>query len=247
MSNHATNPVSPFQGVASARASDPLHNGTDRPLAPRELTAGEIKRGDIFTFFSPKENRTVTVHGPLQLALRLQLEFDPSVAAVTERPRSIPVGLDSMELHFWFQRRGGQEIYANVIPNSQTVPGVDGKRRPRELDRLRSAAKDAGISLWLITEDELKAPGGRNELCYQLLGFCQSAKDLGSSLALRQEIAATIERSGSISADELIHELRHHPRTHIQGVVAELLHVGFLATDAFPRMTGRSRIWRADP
>ena len=50
MSNHATNPVSPFQGVASARASDPLHNGKDRPLAPRELTAGQIKRGDSAAF-----------------------------------------------------------------------------------------------------------------------------------------------------------------------------------------------------
>lgn len=246
MSNHVTTPVSPFQGAASARSSDPLHNGTDRPLVPRELTPAQIKRGDIFTFFSPKENRTVTVHGPMQLAFRLQLEFDPAVVAVTERPRSILVGVDSMELHFWIQKRGGQELYANVIPNSQTIPGMDGKRRPRELDRLRSAAKDAGISLRLITEDELKAPRGRNELCYQLLGFCQSAKDLGNSLALRQEVAATTERSGRISTDELIHELRHHPRTHIQGVVAELLHIGFLLTDASPRMTGRSRIWRAE-
>lgn len=45
MSNHVTTPVSPFQGAASARASDPLHNGTDRPLVPRELTPAQIKRG----------------------------------------------------------------------------------------------------------------------------------------------------------------------------------------------------------
>lgn len=238
--------VSAFRGSASAGVSQALFNGERRPYLPRELSPGQLKRGDVFMFFSPKENRKVIVLGPLQLAFRLHLEFDPLVVAVTERPRSIPVGLSETELHFWWQTRGGRERFALVIPNAQTIPGADGKRRPRQLDRLRAAATDACISLRLITEDELKAPACRNELCLQLLGICQSARGLGSVLVLRQEVAETIQRGGRMRVEELITELGHFPRTHLQAAVAELLHVGFLKTDASPRMTSRSSLWRAE-
>ncbi len=238
--------VSPFRGSASAGVSQALFNGDRRPYLARELSASQLKRGDVFMFFSPKENRKVTVLGPLQLAFRLQLEFDPQVVAVTERPRSIPVGLSDTELHFWWQRRGGRECFALIIPNAQTIPGVDGKRRPRQLDRLRAAATDAYVSLRLVTEDELKAPACRNELCLQLLGTCQSARGLGSALVLRQEVAETIQRGGRMRVEELFTELGHFPHTHLQAAVAELLHIGFLQTDANPRMTSRSILWRTE-
>jgi hypothetical protein len=126
------------------------------------------------------------------------------------------------------------------------VPGTDGKRRPRQLDRFRAAARDASISLKLITEEQLKHPDRRNELCYQLLGICQSARDLGSALVIRNEVAAVANRSGRVTVDQLMGELAHFPRTHIQAALAELLHIGYLTTDAHPRMSGRARVWRAE-
>lgn len=236
----------PFQGVRSATVAQPLHNAMHRPMLSRELSASQIKRGDVFMFFSPKEARRVSVLGPLQLALRLQLEFDPAVVAATERPRSILVGTEQVELHFWWQCLGGSEFYALVVPNAQTVPGTDGQRRPRRLERLQAAARDASISLKLITEDQLKRPEGRTELCYQLLGICQSARDLGSALVLRSEVAAIVNRSGRITVNELLGELANFPQTHVQAALVELLHIGYLCTDANPRMSGRARIWRAE-
>ncbi|MEG2578827.1 MAG: hypothetical protein RSA54_13980, partial [Glutamicibacter sp.] len=206
MKTDPLNTLLPFQGLRSAEVAQPLHNGQRRPMVARELSASQIKRDDVFMFFSPKEDRRVSVLGPLQLALRLQLEFDPVVAAATERPRSIPVGTEQVELHFWWQYVGGSEFYALVVPNAQTVPGTDGQRRPRQLDRLQAAARDASIALKLITEDQLKRPEGRTELCYQLLGICQSARDLGSALILRNEVAAVVNRSGRITANELFGE-----------------------------------------
>lgn len=246
MNRDPASTILPFQGVRSAQLPQPLHNGQRRPMLARELTPSQIKRGDVFMFFSPKEARRVTVLGPLQLAFRLQIEFDPTVAAVTERPRSILVGLEQVELHFWWQCLGGSEFYALIIPNAHTVPGTDGKRRPRQLDRLQAAARDASISLKFVTEDQLKDPASRIELCYQLLGICQSAKGLGSALILRHEVAGVVNRSGRITVQQLLGELGHFPRTHVQAALVELLHIGYLTTDASPRMSGRAHVWRAE-
>ncbi len=238
-------PLLPLQGDPGAHPDSPPNDGQSRPYAPRPLSPPELKRLDIYMFGSPKEARVVAVHGPLQLAIRLQLEFDPQVTAVVERPRRLEVGLSSRELHFWWRYKSGREHYALVFSDEETTPGTDGRRRPREVERLRKAAEAAGIQLLLLTEDDILHPEMRTELCFHLLGFAQSVNSLDSAVVICHSVAQAMRLGIRMAIRDLGAELSHVPITHLRIAIAHLLHIGLLQTDAKRRMDDRSIIWRA--
>lgn len=234
--------------TASPRSFDPatpLHDGWERPFKPRALGHSEFKHRNVFRFLSPKEDRIVDVCGPLELAFRLMLEFDSAVCAVTERPRKLDVGKSTVELSCWWRDRSGRERFALLIPDANTVPGTDGKRRPRQIERLRAAAHDAGFVLELITEDAVRDKAARIELYHQLLGFVQSARLLKSGLVLRHEVLAVIGLYPRVRIEQLTHELGRFTEAHVHIVVAELLFLGAIETDAVTRLRQSSLVWRA--
>jgi len=238
--------ATPNRTVApSADLTASLHNPHPRHFVARPLSASERKRLDIYSFLSCKENRQVDVVGPLQLALRLQLEFDPTVTAVTERPRYLDVGGKQIELSFWWRHHSGREHFALLIPDRDTLPGPGGRRQPRQIDRLRLAAQDAGIALKLVTEDEVRENAHRAELAFQLLPWLQSAAWLKSDLVMRQEVVATLRRYARCTIDQLQQELAMFPSNHVLIVVAELIYLGVVETDAKRRLVRRSFIWSA--
>jgi len=236
--------VAPLQGDPSASHNSSPHDGHSRPHVQRPLSSSELKRLDVYMFGSPKEARVVAVHGPLQLAVRLQLEFDPQIVAVVERPRRLEVGLRSQELHFWWRHKNGREHYALVFSDEDTIPGTDGRRRPREVDRLRQASQTAGMQLHLLTKDEILRPAMRTELCFHLLGFTQSLGSLDSAVGICHSVAQVMQSGTKLAVRELNAELSHIPVSQLRIVVAHLLHIGYLQTDALHRMNDRSIIWR---
>jgi hypothetical protein len=205
----------------------------------------EFKRVDVYCFVSPKENRVVNIVGPYALGFRLQLEFDPAVTAVTERPRLLEVGEHTIELSFWWRERSGREHFALLVPDADTIPGTDGRRRPRQLERLRAAAQDAGIALRLVTEQEVKDKAVRTELHFHLLGFVQSARQLKSGLVLRGDVLQVVSMRDRCRVDQVVTELARVPASHVHIVIAELIFLGALATDATSRLCSNSLIWRA--
>ncbi|KLD73408.1 hypothetical protein FZ025_20245 [Xanthomonas hyacinthi] len=235
--------AAPQMSAAPVDLATPLHNAYQRHFTARELTGPERKRLDVFSFRSCKENRQVDVIGPFQLGFRLQLEFDPTITAITERPRCLEVGGKQVELSFWWRHRTGREHYALLVPDGDTLPGSDGRRRPRQVERLRLAAQDAGVDLRLVTEEEVRNLEHRTELAFQLLAWVQSAPWLKADLVLRHEVATTVGRYARCRIDQLEQELAVFPRTHLYVVVAELIYLGILGTDATRRLTRRSLIW----
>lgn len=235
------------QTAVSFRPFDPatpLHDGRERPFTPRLLSHAEFKRRDAYRFISPKEGRIVDVCGPFELAFWLQLEFKPEVNAITERPRKLNVGTTLVELTFWWRERSGRERFALLIPDAETIPGSDGKRRPRQIERLRAAATDAGIVLELVTEDTVKLKTARIELYHQLLGFVQSARNLKSGLIIRQEVLSIVSLYPRIRVEQVTAELAHFPESSVHIVIAELIHLGAIATDAVSRLCQQSLLWR---
>jgi hypothetical protein len=222
----------------------PLHDGCERPFSPRLLGHREFKARDVYRFVSPKENRPVNVCGPFEFGFRLCLEFDSQVIAVTERPRKLFVGGKPVELSFWWRERSGRERFALLVPDPDTLPGADGKRRPRQLERLMAAACDAGIHLQTIVETELMERSTRVELYYHLLPFVQSARELKSGLVLRQEVLSVISLYPRVRVEQVVQELARFPPARIHIVIAELFYLGAIETDASTRLRNESLIWR---
>ena len=240
--NGAANAAPQSSGVPVDLAA-PLHNPHPRYFTARALTPSERKRLDVFSFRSCKENRQVDVIGPLQLGFRLQLEFDPTVTAVTERPRALEVAGKQIELSFWWRHHTGREHFALLIPDPDTLPGPDGRRRPRQIERLRLAAQDAGIDLQLVTEDQVRNQEHRTELAFQLLPWVQSAAWLKADLVIRQEVATAVRRYARCTVDQLQQDLAMFPANHVLIVVAELIYLGAIDTDARRRLMRRSLLW----
>jgi hypothetical protein len=222
----------------------PLHDRRERPFKPRLLGPKEFKRRNAFRFPSPKEGRAVDVCGPFEFAYWLQLEFNPDVTAITERPRKLDVGNTPVELTCWWRERSGRERFALLIPDADTIPGSDGKRRPRQLERLRNSAADAGISLELVTEDTVRLKSARVELYHHLLGFVQSAQDLKSGLVIRQEVLTLVALYPRVRVEQVTAELARLPEDSVHIVIAELIHLGAIQTDATTRLSKQSLLWR---
>ena len=235
--------AAPRKEAVPVDLASPLHNAHPRHFTARELSRTERKRLDVFSFRSCKENRQVDVIGPFQLGFRLQLEFDPSVTAVTERPRYLEVGEKQVELSFWWRHNTGREHFALLIPDADTLPGSDGRRRPRQIDRLRAAAHDAGIDLQLVTEDQVRDREHHVELAFQLLPWVQSAVWLKADLVMRHEVITAVRRYTRCTIDQLQQDLAMFPPSHVLIVVAELIYLGVLTTDATRRLMRRSLIW----
>lgn len=235
------------QCAAPVRAFDlatPLHDRRERPFKPRLIGHAEFKRRDAYRFISPKEGRAVDVIGPFELAFWLQLEFNPDVTAITERPRKVNVGTTPVELTCWWRERSGRERFALLIPDAETIPGGDGKRRPRQLERLRAAATDASIALDLVTEDSVKLKSARIELYHHLLGFVQSAQWLKSGLVIRQEVLAVVSLYPRTRVEQVTAELAKLSESAVHIVIAELIHLGAIETDATTRLCKQSLLWR---
>lgn len=96
-----------------------------------------------------------------------------------------------------------------------------------------------------MTEPEVKDRTACVELCYQLLGFVQSARQLKAGLVLRQEVLATIARYPRVRVEQVAQELGRFPAAHIHIVIAELLYLGAIETDATSRLCHGSLLWRA--
>lgn len=249
MTEHALGAANaaPLPASATLACSQPLHDGKERPFTPRLLGRGEFKKRDVFRFFSPKEWRIVDLIGPFQLGYRLQLEFAPNATAVVERPRKLQVSDRLIELTFWWREPSGKEHFVLLVPDVDTIPGPDKHRRPRQMERLLASAAAAGIDLALVTEEQVQQKRARTELYYQLLGFVQSAKNLKSDLVLRHEVLAVASQFARVTVQQLESDLARYPRPHIYIVIAELIYLGVLATDATSRLLRSSLVWRVAP
>src|SRR5690606_10561691 len=143
---------------ATADVSSVASHATDPnlPCTPRKLTRGERNRREVFVFFSPRNQRVVTIADAVNAAMALKFEFDPNIQKYVERPRRIQFTTkQQIDVSFWTRNASGEERFYLVVPEAGTVGSTSGTVSIRDRSELDDAAERNGIRLHYVTELEL--------------------------------------------------------------------------------------------
>ena len=110
--------------TATADASSVASHAIDPklPYTPRKLTRGERNRREVLVFFSPRNQRIVTIADAVNSAVALKFEFDPNIKRYIERPRRIQLtAKQQIDVSFWTRDASGEERFYLVVPETGTV------------------------------------------------------------------------------------------------------------------------------
>lgn len=218
----------------------PLHSPTPRPFEPRAFKRREFEASDVYGFDSLKENRPIEVDGLPAVAVALALECNPRIQAFTERPRYLKAGDATVELDFWVRHVTGYEEYLLLVGDGDCIGVSSGAPRPREAERLQSAALTSGINLKFVVETDVREAGVQIAVHNRLLAFAQVAQSLPNRLALRQRVFDFIKSAKRVRIDQLEVAMSPLHSAEVQAVACELVCVGLLDLDREVELTRNS-------
>ncbi len=198
------------------------------PYKPRLLTRSERNRREIHVFYSPRNNRVVTVAEILHLAIALQFEFNPDLVAYLERPRRMALSpRQDIDISFWTRSRTGEERYYLAIPNAGTIGSSSGTVSIRDRDKLDEAAARHDLQLNYITERDMISAIADCAVAFELLPHVWAYRRLLSRSLIRAEIKALLLNNPRTTLAQLLHLLPFPPDS-IRAVVAAMVHDGSL-------------------
>lgn len=227
---HATPPTPKIGSVSPHFAARP--DLPDAPFSARPLTRSEQRRGDLYTFRSPKLDRPVEVIHRARLAMALELEFDPDVTVWVERPRLLAVNDTEIELCFWRRSVSGREGFHLFVDAATTTQ--DGTRRVRHHRQARDiiqAANDAGLSLEFVFEAALLERKSELTSWFRLLPYVQTAATLPHLAALERLVEDAFLAQARMSFLQLEQNLGSHAAADVRAVACRLIHLGALQLD----------------
>jgi hypothetical protein len=218
-----------------------------RPYEAREFNHRELQRKDIYSYFSPKEDRLVRVSGPLNLAFALLLEFKPEVRGFIERPRTLACGTDAYEVDFWYVDAANRERMTMTVPAKSSVAAEGGRRRHRRALQLVEAAEAAHLPLEFEQEAQLLEQTHAVQNAFRLLPSVQLAHRLPNRAVFREQVLTLLTQFECLRIEHVEANLDRFPRPDIRCVVADLLHSGdIVLVDSGP-IRIMSRIKRSTP
>lgn len=215
---------------ATADASSVASHATDSnlPYTPRKLTRGERNRREVFVFFSPRNQRVVTIADSINAAVALKLEFDPTIQKYVERPRRIQfTAKQQIDVSFWTRNTSGEERFYLVVPEAGTVGSTTGTVSIRDRNELDDAAQRNGIRLHYVTELELLSARIWLATGFELLPLVWEYGRLATRSLIRNQIRARLANIERVSLSNLIKTLDFTP-ANVRAVVAGMIHHGEL-------------------
>ena len=228
---HAMSSTRPAVGsVSPPFASTPAL--PDAPFENRPLTRSEQRRGDLYTFHSPKLGRSAEVIHRGRLAMALELEFDPGVLVWVERPRLLAVKDAEIELCFWWRHVSGREGFHLFVDAATTT--TDARRRIRQHRQSRDlieAANVAGLSLEFVFEAALLERKNMLTTWFRLLPYVQTAATLPHLAALERLVGEAFSMQERMSFLQLEQNLVTHAPADGRAVACRLIHRGALQLD----------------
>ncbi len=215
---------------ATADASSVASHATNSnlPYTPRKLTRGERNRREVFVFFSPRNQRVVTIADAINAAVALKLEFDPNIQKYIERPRRIQfTAKQQIDVSFWTRNTSGEERFYLAVPNAGTVGSTTGTVSIRDRSELDDAAQRNGIRLNYISEPELLSARTWLATGFELLPLVWDYGRLATRSLIRNQIRACLANTERVSLANLITTLDFTPAS-VRVVVAGMIHQGEL-------------------
>ena len=225
-----------------------LNIPTRHPYAARELSPREQTKLDTYHYLSPRnDGRRVMVVEPCRLALALELEFDPSVVAFVERPRTLVVDGRELELCFWVSRRDGAESFLAFRRQAKpTVPAVQAEERL--CNRLLDAARNAALNLTIRKPQSLMRMRVANATRLELLPYVQSAADIKGIDVLVEAVRLHISAYPSSSFHGIETSLARFDWRDVRCVTCLLIHQGYLTVNFNEKLTVSTQVrLREDP
>lgn len=220
--------------AAIPRTNQLLHHFDDTlPYKPRRLTRAERNHREVFVYYSPKNQRIVTIADALQMALAIKYEFDPTTRCFVERPRRLRLNAKTeIDVSFWIRLKVGDEESVLAMPDDGKTSSTSGTVLLRDRTLLENAARAQGFALRYITERELLAAQASLAIGLELLPWVWFYGRIAVGACVREHILARLTQVERVTVSNLVRTLPQHP-SHVRATIAALVHDGTLALSGY--------------
>ena len=215
------------------------------PFEPRPLAKQELDRADIYIARSPKHGRPAMVVGVPRFAFWLEQEFDPTVEACVERPRSLDLYSGrSVELDFWTRSTDGKEVFWALIGVNEVSSSKEGIT-PADAGLWEQAAQNAGLSLDFVYEHELQRRAQRVANFLRLLPHVQAARRLADCASIAGRVKELFSPGViSLSFTQIEASLQGFAASAVRVAVCTLIHAGWLTFPLDLPISSHARLTR---
>lgn len=202
------------------------------PFSARPLSSGELLREDIYLTRSPSSGAIIQLVSPVRLAQWLLFEFDPTISACVERPRTVELDTERTgEIDFWTQGRDGSETFWLLVGNEQTIRTQSGVSF-RGASLWLPAAQRAGFNLKFVYEYELLRQSQRIANCFRMLSHVQAARALPNLLEIERSILSLFNIAiQHLTPMQMQSGLKHIDQHEVLAAIQSLVHRGRLSVD----------------
>jgi len=232
--------------TASAGRRLPWAPSSDKtlPFSPRPLSAGEQSAGDLYVYWSPKNQRRIDVLDVSSLAYALVLEFDPTVAGYVERPCAIQA-TESIRLSvsFWVSIPKGEDRFVFLAPTP-----IEASRRSqlqaRSDQEIEAIGARSGLRITIVHDADILADQEHIAGLYRLLPFFQQASRITDIDVIMDGVAALAQSCHQVSIGELVRSLSGS-RSRVMSAIATFIAMGMLEVSTWEGFGGHSLVaWK---
>lgn len=211
------------KGTASVHRLNTLLSYTPRPL-----TRGQRSKREVFVYQSPRNHRVVTIADAACFAYALLLEFDPSVQAYVERPRTLQLtGNSRIDVSFWSISKDGQQCFHLLVPHDRKSHGIRGTVTLPADEELEEIALRNGVRVLYVSEAEVMSSLQDVATAYELLPLVWDSERVTARAVIAEQIGHLLGQVSSLSLSAIV-VASTQPHRQILATAAWMIHQGMI-------------------